>query len=128
MSMVLAAGLAGCVLKAGPGPDSYEPARTATGIDASVATRSTSVKGELLDVRTNDLVILTTNHVVSVPLSAITLGVFEGSPVTIVNGQALMASERENIRLRSRFPQGIPDAALKRILSSKAQDSVVVIR
>ena len=119
---------AGCVVHAGPQPDSYEAAKRASGVEASLATRSESVKGELLDLRMSDLVILTKDRVVSVPISAITLGVFDGSPLTIVNGQLPGYTERETIRLMSRYPQGIPDVALKRLLTSKAQDSVVVIR
>jgi hypothetical protein len=117
-----------CVLHAGPGPDSYQPAHSANGVTASLAVATTTIDGELLEVQDTAVVILTLDRVALIPFRAISSGRFEGSPVTIANNQRPFIGDLTAIRLVSRYPQGIPPQALRRMLRSKSQDSITLIR
>jgi hypothetical protein len=118
----------GCVLKFGPKPEDFEPANTASGIEATIALATRAVKGELLEVRETALVILTSDLVALVPFNAITSGAFMNTKVSITNGQAPTPLDRNQLRLLSRYPQGAPSVAMMRILVSKKQDTLVVLR
>ena len=129
--MMLLMSLTACVIHAGPGPDDYPPAHSAAGVSASLvlATNSSSrVDGELLEVRDSALVILTRDRVVAVPFSTIDSGTFADSPVAVGHREKPLPGDFQSIRLVSRYPQGIPAEALRRILASKGQDALVVLR
>ena len=120
--------LTACVIHTGPGPADYPPAHTAAGLSASLALATSHVDGELLEVRDSALVILTRDRVVLVPFSAIDSGTFADSRIAIGHGQKPLADDFESIRLLSRYPQGIPPEALRRILAGKGQDDLVLLR
>lgn len=120
--------LAGCIVRLGPGPDSFPPAHTADGARVSLALASTGIDGEMLEVRDTGLVILTRDRVALVPFDAISSGVFEHSTVSVGFHRKPLPEELTTIQLLSRYPQGIPPETLKRLLASKKQDSIAVVR
>lgn len=120
--------LTACVIHAGPGPDSYPPAHSAAGLSASLVLATSRVEGELLEVRDSALVILTHDRVVVVPFSTIDSGTFAHSRIAVGRGQKPLLDDFESIRLLSRYPQGIPPEALRRILADKGQDVLVFLR
>ncbi|HEY2853611.1 MAG TPA: hypothetical protein VGJ18_12235 [Gemmatimonadaceae bacterium] len=120
--------LTACVIHAGPGPDSFPPAHSAAGLSASFVLATSRVNGELLEVRDSALVILTHDRVVLVPFSTIDSGSFAHSRIAVGHGQKLVGDDFESIRLLSRYPQGIPPEALRRILADKGQDVLVFLR
>jgi hypothetical protein len=120
--------LTACVIHAGPGPDDYPPAHRVAGLSASLVLATSRVDGELLEVRDKALVILTRDRVVLVPFSVIDSGTFADSRVVVGHGQEPVAEDFESIRLLSRYPQGIPSEALRRILAAKGQDDLVYLR
>ena len=125
MAMML---LSACVIHAGPGPDSYPPAHSAAGVSAYLDLGTSRLDGELLEARDTALVILTRDHVMLVPFSTIDSGTFAHSSVAIGHGRKPFWNDFESIRLLSRYPQGIPPEALRRILADKRQDVLVSIR
>jgi len=120
--------LTACVIHTGPGPDDYPPAHTAAGLSATLVMATSRVDGELLAVRDSALMILTRDRVVLVPFTTIDSGTFVDSRVTIRHGQKPVWDDFESIRLLSRYPQGIPPEALRRILANKGQDDLVFLR
>jgi hypothetical protein len=120
--------LTACVIHAGPGPDSYPPAHSASGLSTSLVLATSRVDGELLEVRDSALVILTQDRVVLVPFTTIDSGSFAHSRVAVGHGKKPAWDDFESIRLLSRYPQGIPPEALRRILADKGQDVLVFLR
>lgn len=120
--------LTACVIHTGPGPDSYPPAHSAAGVTASLDVGTSRLHGELLEVRDSALVILTHDRVVLVPYSTIDSGTFAHSRIAVGHGQKPSWEDFESIRLLSRYPQGIPPEALRRILADKGQDVLVSVR
>ena len=120
--------LTACVIHAGPGPDSYPPAHSTSGLSASLVLATSRVDGELLEVRDSALVILTHDRVVLVPFSSVDSGTFAHSRVVVGHGQKPLLDDFESIRLLSRYPQGVPPEALRRILAGKGQDVLVFLR
>lgn len=118
----------GCMVNVGPKPENFEPAQSASGIRASLALSSSAVEGELLEVREDGVVLLTRDRVAMVPYDAITSSAFTNSPVTISGRRAPLYEDRRKLQLLSRYPQGMPQVALDRLLASKSQTSVVVLR
>ena len=120
--------LTACVIHAGPGPDDFPPAHSAAGLSTSLVLATSRVDGELLEVRDSALVILTHDRVVLVPYSTIDSGTFAHSRIAVGHGQKPSWEDFESIRLLSRYPQGIPPEALRRILADKGQDVLVSVR
>ena len=117
-----------CVIHAGPGPEDYPPAHSAAGLTASLVVEASRLAGELLEARDTALVILTHDRVMLVRFSVIDTGVFADSRVTIGHHQKPLPQDFDSIRLLSRYPQGIPPDALRRILADKRQDVLLVLR
>jgi hypothetical protein len=120
--------LCACVIHAGPGPESYPPAHSAAGVTASLVSATTRIEGELLEARDTALVILAHDQVALVPFSTIDSGSFAHSRVAVGHRRKPVWEDFESIRLLSRYPQGIPPEALRRILADKRQDVLVFIR
>lgn len=118
----------GCLVNVGPRPDAFEPAQTASGIRASIALSSSAVQGELLEVREDGVVLMTTDRVVMVPYDAITSSAFTNARVTVGGKRPPLFEDRRQLQLLSRYPGGIPQVALDRLLASKSQTSIAVLR
>ena len=111
---VLALVVSGCIYTGGS-PSKSPLANSPEGV-AGVVTVATHVyEGELLAVTKADLTMRTPEAVVVIPYSQIESGGFSAIDVTIVG----VPSPRNLSQLRyaSRFPYGIPDAAMRAILS-----------
>jgi hypothetical protein len=128
LAPIVAILLSACVIHAGPGPESYPPAHGAAGVTAWLVSTTTRIEGELLDARDTALVVLTSDQVALVPFSSIDSGGFAHSRVAVGHRRKPVWEDFESIRLLSRYPQGIPPDALRRILADKRQDSLVFIR
>lgn len=125
---ILAMLLSACVIHAGPGPDTYPPAHSAEGVTASLFVATSVLHGELLEARDSALVVLTTDHVLLVPFAIIDSGSFANSNVVLGQRRQPLWEDRESIRLLSRYPQGTPPEALRRILAAKGQDLLVFMQ
>ncbi|HET7711791.1 MAG TPA: hypothetical protein VFL80_07665 [Thermoanaerobaculia bacterium] len=124
--LLLALALTGCAL--GPKVDSFAPARSAAGIEASLALDGgASAKGELLAVEETALVLLNQKVVTRVPYSSIRSGTFPQSGVAITNGRFQNAESREKLRLLSRFPQGLTPPLLASLLAAYGQEAIAVL-
>lgn len=119
--------LAACVLHTGKQPNNFYPAHTAQGVRASLTVTGKRVIGELLEVRDSGLVVHTAGQVTFVQFAAIDDATFTDSDVSIKARRAPVAEDSYRLRMLSRFPYGIPPDALRRLLSSHAQDSLAVM-
>lgn len=118
---------AGCHVPIGFDPALYPPARRATGTTAYVSLAAASLQGELLEVRDTALVLRTVDSIVLVLTSRTTSLDFEDHRRRRRVHDSLTAEEREKLRLLSRYPQGIPPAALAQLLADRGQTTLKVI-
>lgn len=124
VSAVLAALLSGCAV--GPRVERFAPAQKPSGVEASLKfLAGTSVTGELLEVENAALVILNGNEVTRVAYTAIRSGTFAQTGITIQERKPLSVTEREQLRLLSRFPQGLTPPLLASLLAAYRQTNIV---
>jgi hypothetical protein len=82
---------------------------------------SRTYEGELLTVTRADLTMRTSEAVVVIPYSQIESGDFSAIDVGIA--KAPSPRNLDQLRYASRFPYGIPDAAMKAILSKMGRSA-----
>jgi len=111
---VLALVLSGCIYTGGS-PAKSPLANSPEGVAGVVTVATRVYEGELLTVTRADLTMRTSEAVVVIPYSQIDSGGFSAIDVHIVGAPS--SRNLDQLRYASRFPYGIPDAALKAILS-----------
>ncbi|HYW32140.1 MAG TPA: hypothetical protein VE869_11580 [Gemmatimonas sp.] len=116
--------LAGCRL--GPQPGKFRPATQTTGISATATTPSQTVTGELLELRDSALVVLGA-QLMLVPVRLIDSATFSDTRVRMYKGFPLTFPQREQLRLLSRYPYGMPEGVQAKLLTSRSQAAIVVI-
>ena len=110
---VVALVVSGCIYTGGS-PSKSPLANSPEGV-AGVVTVATHVyEGELLTVTKSDLTIRMSDAVVVIPYSQIESGGFSAIDVHIAGAPS--PRNLDQLRYASRFPYGIPDAAMKAIL------------
>jgi hypothetical protein len=117
--------LTGCVLRLGQHVRDYEPATRAAGTGAVINTATLQVAGELLEVRDTALVVLTSSRVTLVPRRLVSAMRFDDLPVSRLG--SLTPEEARRLQLLSRFPHGMPDEALRRLMASRQQQTLHVV-
>ena len=118
---------AGCYV--GPNVQKYGPAISPAGIESTVQlTNKSSFEGELLTIEDTGVALLSENEIIEIPSSIIDYVKIKGvrSRIRI---RANPISDKTLARLRPlcRFPAGIPDEALSKMLATRNQSSVRVI-
>lgn len=123
---ILALLLGGCV--AGPRVENFAPAQNPSGVEASVELSDrTSVRGELLAVEKDAIVLLVGNRVTRIAVANIARASFRQASVGIERGRMPDAPARERLRLLSRFPQGLTPPLLGSLLSAYGQSEIAVL-
>jgi hypothetical protein len=129
--------LPGCVT--GPRPDALPPARTGQGVDVEFSTLPTPdgrtyerLRAELLEVRTNALLVrhqqVQRESLLLVSYRLIADARFEDLPrLRFGDGAAPSHAQREELRLLSRFPQGVSESLLRDLLTAYDQDTLRTI-
>ena len=117
---ILALVVGGCIYTGGS-PLKSPLANSPEGV-AGVVTVATHVyEGELLTVTRADLTMRTSEAVVVIPYSQIESGGFSAIDVNIVGAPS--PRNLDQLRYASRFPYGIPDAAMKAILAKMGRSA-----
>jgi hypothetical protein len=117
---VLPLAVSGCIYTGGS-PSKAPLANSPEGVAGVVTVATRVYEGELLTVTRADLTIRTSEAVVVIPYSQIENGDFSAIDVTIV--RAPSPRNLDQLRYASRFPYGIPDAAMKAILSKMGRSA-----
>jgi hypothetical protein len=111
---------AGCVI--GPTLAKFEPAHVPTGLAVRLVTNAGTVVGELLEVREDALLVDAADVITLVPYNAIkSANTSAQARIRFGGGRAPDASERNRLRLLSRFPQGLSPPLLQRLLENRRQ-------
>jgi len=130
----LALGLfAACVY--GPSIGKFPPARSPEGVDVAAVSGHGPVTGELLEVGEAGLLLLeapptvTRQRVVLLRYEAIREARFDklGARYALKGGQPPTPAERERLQRVSRFPQGLTEALLRRLLDAYGQAEIVTV-
>lgn len=111
---VLTLAVSGCIYTGGS-PSKSPLANSPEGVAGVVTVATRVYEGELLTVTRADLTMRTSEAVVVIPYSQIESGGFGAIGVHIV--RAPSPGNLDQLRYASRFPYGIPDPAMKAILS-----------
>ena len=111
---VVALTVTGCIYTGGS-PSKSPLANSPEGVAGVVTAAARVYEGELLTVTRADLTMRTSEAVVVIPYSEIESGDFGAIDVGIVGAPS--PTNLYQLRYASRFPYGIPDAAMKAILS-----------
>ena len=106
--------VSGCVYTGGS-PSKSALASSPEGVAGVVRVATHVYEGELLTVTKADLTMRTSDAVVVIPYSQIERGGFSAIDVGIAGAPS--PTHLDQLRYASRFPYGIPDAAMKAILS-----------
>jgi len=119
--------LVACHIRMGADPAMYPPARRAAGTTAYATMRSGAIQGELLEVRDTALVLRTADRIVLLLTAQAQHLDFEDMRRNRRVNDSLTGTDRERLRLLSRYPQGIPPAALTELLSHRGQTALVIV-
>ena len=113
----------------GPDVDAFPPAQTPRGIAAAVTlSDGTGLEGELLAVREDGLVVATADVLWFVAYEHIRAARFEEKrSLRIGAGRAPEPAKQDQLRLMSRFPQGLEGDVLARLLAVYGQNALQVI-
>jgi hypothetical protein len=142
--IVLLAGFAwGCAY--GMTKEKFRPAQSPRGVEASITTLVAEFAGELIEIRQTGLVLLS-EKVISptrngpietadrrlrlIPYAAVLLSRFDqlDKRVYIVAGRMPTGDGREQLRLVSRFPQGLSPEVLSQLLKEHGQTELAGIQ
>ncbi len=130
VSVTMAVGLSlllgACTI--GMTPDEFLPARRPAGIHTSVRLLDARLEGELLSVNDTSLVILTKTEIMSVPYGSIRSARFrQYYRLGIQYWEQPSSATREELRLLSRFPQGLSGDLLKQLLDVHGQGRIRIV-
>ena len=125
--ITLAAVLLGAGCLHGPRLDRFKPAIQPEGIQATIWLRGgEKLSGELL-AAPEDGLIIRANKIVMIPFERIKRGDFaQRKSLLIGSGRVPHPGKHEQLRLMSRFPQGLDGAVLDRLLEAYGQRELVV--
>lgn len=122
--LLAALAVSGC-LRFGTTGDDLTPAQGPKGAHVEVQTAEL-IGGELLAARDDGLVLLRPQGVVLVPFAAIRERTSIEGAVRLQPFTTPGLQDRERLRLLSRFPAGIPEAYLIRLLNDAGQTEIAV--
>ncbi|MFN2399995.1 MAG: hypothetical protein ABR543_15355 [Gemmatimonadaceae bacterium] len=108
----------------------YEPARGPKGIFTSIQlTGKSAVSGEVLEVRTDALLVRASvgSGIVLVPLKAIRRARFKGVAHGINDGGWRGLDTQNAVRLSSRFPYGLAEEHLQKLLAETGQSAPLLM-
>ena len=116
---------AGCrIASFGPRVATFEPAHSPRGVAARVEAGGERLDGELLHVGPEDILLLADDRIVRVAYAAITRATFHQMPdAGFGGGRTPQDDTLRQLRLVSRFPFGLADDVLARLLEFHGQDS-----
>ena len=124
--IVLTVLLAGCAV--GPRVETFKPARSPAGVEASLdLTDGRLMQGELLAVEEPGLTLLIGNSVTQVPYARVRKASFAQTRIVIDQSKPWSAAVREELRLLSRFPQGLTPTLLTSLLAAYRQGELRVV-
>jgi hypothetical protein len=119
--------IAGCNI--GPRGDRTPLALSPRGANIQLTTVAGELHGELLAVQSSGVVVLTTANVVTlVEYEAIRGGRVENGPSRFTGASARAGRHFDQLRRRSRFPQGLQPNVEAELLRVHNQASLVVVR
>ena len=115
----------------------FTPAQYPDGIQAHITTTDASLDGELIEVRDSGLVLLCDRIAIRpsatqaqnrrlrlIPYELMLAGRFDQTKLRIAKGIAPTAASVEQLRLLSRFPQGLSPAVLSALLEGHGQSGL----
>jgi hypothetical protein len=126
--LAAAATAAACVV--GPRASTYEPALTARGTSCRVTVQRPrrTLEGELLALQDTAALLVMNRKVWLIPYRGIRDSNCRSAGPIIFDRRSgrLRAEQATSLRLRSRYPQGVSDELLRRLLAAYAQSELMM--
>lgn len=119
--------IGGCrLISFGPKVDDFAPAHSGRGVLTRLLQFDAGrVGGELLEVREAGLLVLTAEPaIVFFPWATIRHATFDDIRTTLSHGDVPGGATRDELRLVSRYPQGLDEAQLRALLEAYGLDAV----
>ncbi len=127
ISLALPLLLAACHV--GIGLDEFMPANKPTGIHTSIQSTKARIRGELLGVTDTSLVLRTEREIVSVHYDAfLSVRFAQRRQLNVDFARWPNREAREELRVLSRFPQGISKDVLEQLLAVHQQNRLRTVR
>lgn len=106
----------------GARPSGFGPAKGPAGVTATLYPNSApKLEAEVLAVQDSGLLVVARDSVLLVPWSRIRRGIVPSLSIEFARGDRPRTSETEAIRRTSRYPQGVSDELLAKLLQSYGQ-------
>jgi hypothetical protein len=127
----------------GPTAKTFRPAESPSGVEAHLSTSDAQFSGELIEVRSDALVLLSRLYATAngrmrggelvlrlIPFTAVRTSRFEqmGSSITVSGGRAPDQRVRDRLRLVSRFPHGLSEAVWSQLLAKYGQTALAGVQ
>lgn len=106
---------------------SFEPAQSGAGISVVIRTDAGGPGAELLEVQDTALLVVAANRVTLVPFRVMTEVRVHQREHLNFGREGPSLRQREELRLVSRYPQGVSATLLERLLAAYGQTELVVI-
>lgn len=117
----------GCMI--GPSIHNARQARNPTGVRSVLTLAKHTIDGELIALQVDGLVILSHEELSLVQFGLIQSGRFSGSGAPrITSGRWPDRDEFERLRQLSRYPHGLSEEVLQRLLAEYDQDELMVVQ
>jgi len=127
-AILVVCALAICGCHFGTRARTFGPAQGPEGVSAEIVTPAGGwVSGELLEVQDTALLVLSDQRIVLVPYSLVRSAQFAqmNKNTTILGQVTPSVAVREELRLVSRFPQGVTPELLEELLDAYGQSEVI---
>ncbi|MFN2563710.1 MAG: hypothetical protein ABR499_01695 [Gemmatimonadaceae bacterium] len=128
LPLAAAAVVTACVVRAGQRTDHYVLANEPRGVTARLSVEGRgAVSGELLEVQDTAFLLMAGPEVLVVPYHRLQGASFEQTGRYHVGAQGPTPAARNELRLRSRYPQGVSPEVLAKLLALTGQSAPRVI-
>lgn len=119
--VILALATTSCAV--GQKTTNFAVAQQPAGVATTLELGRTVMRGELLAVEDNALIVLSDQQITRVPYTSIRKATFAQTRVSI-RDYVVTNADRDKLRLLSRYPQGLTPALLRSLLAAYRQSEV----
>ena len=123
LSLYVALALASTSCAVGHKTTNFAVAQQPAGVATTLDLGRTVMRGDLLAVEVNALIVLSDQQITRVPYTSIRKATFAQTRVSI-RDFAVTDAARDTLRLLSRYPQGLNPALLRSLLAAYRQSEV----
>lgn len=127
LALAITLGMVAAACHVGPDVATYPPATSPHGAVGNFEVGTTSFEAELLAVRDSSFVVLRNRQVVEVPFANVASSSFPHVSIQVSRKALPSAEELAQLRILSRFPQGLSAELERKLLDAYGQTAPLVL-